>query len=351
MFARSHAVVQPTTASSRCISCSVFTPRPSGGTRGVSLLDAPSPPSDATASDSRAAQTGEPRLLPANTAASTERSRDNFPSYVYLITLLTAFSVIAVDVNADSLHLLQPVDIIVHTTVSANIPFEFRADIADKLISDTPIHTGAAMIVAGLAVIATTRPKQAAALAGLFAVFNFTFGGIGFGKDASATTAVKKFFARARPSSDLHHSFSFPSGHSTSAYFILGFFFFIIVPALASWSAGLPKDTRSDGSPSAAVPAALQNALDAAAMPKAALALTIAGGAVTQSGRLLADVHWVSDVLAGALWGSSGVALACVVYDAARAMVGQGTGKAENNPGAPTGADVDTEERQAAKMR
>lgn len=81
---------------------------------------------------------------------------------------------IALDVNADSLHLLQPLDTLVHTAVSTNVPFEFRANVADKLISDTPIHTGAAMIVAGLVVIATTRPKQAAALAGVFAVFNFT---------------------------------------------------------------------------------------------------------------------------------------------------------------------------------
>lgn len=88
---------------------------------------------------------------------------------------MSGFVLIAFDVNAeDSLHLLQPLDTLVHTAVSQNIPFDFRANIADKLISDTPIHTGAAMILGGLAVIATTRPKQAAALAGLFAVFNFT---------------------------------------------------------------------------------------------------------------------------------------------------------------------------------
>lgn len=88
---------------------------------------------------------------------------------------MSGFALIAFDVNAEgSLHLLQPLDTLVHTAVSQNIPFDFRANIADKLISDTPIHTGAAMILGGLAVIATTRPKQAAALAGLFAVFNFT---------------------------------------------------------------------------------------------------------------------------------------------------------------------------------
>lgn len=166
-------------------------------------------------------------------------------------------------------------------------------------------------------------------------------GGIGFGKDASATTAVKKFFSRARPSDDLHHSFSFPSGHSTSAYFILGFFFFLVVPALASWSASLSAESPTDPSSSAdpisgqtGALTALQQALEAAAKPRAALALTIAGGAVTQSGRLLADVHWVSDVLAGSLWGASGVALACVVYDLGAAMTAQPEGTVESTTGA-----------------
>lgn len=147
-------------------------------------------------------------------------------------------------------------------------------------------------------------------------------GGVGFGKDASATSAVKKFFHRARPSDDLHHSFSFPSGHSTSAYFTLAFLFFVIVPALASWSASLsqPSDSSSQqpSTPASGTLSAVQGALQAAAKPKAALALTIGGGMITQSGRLLADVHWVSDVLAGALWGSSGVALACVIIEGLR---------------------------------
>ena len=41
--------------------------------------------------------------------------------------------------------------------------------------------------------------------------------------------------------------------------------------------------------------------------------LTLSLGTVTQSGRLLADVHWTSDVLAGMMWGSTGVALALIV--------------------------------------
>lgn len=113
--------------------------------------------------------------LQATSPSISEGAVQGLPSYAYLVTLMAGFSVIAFDVNAeDSLHLLQPLDTLVHTTVAQNIPFDFRANIADKLISDTPIHTGAAMVVGGLAVIATTRPKQAAALAGLYSIFNFS---------------------------------------------------------------------------------------------------------------------------------------------------------------------------------
>ena len=52
---------------------------------------------------------------------------------------------------------------------------------------------------------------------------------------------------------------------------------------------------------------------------KLASPLYVAGGVVTQSGRLLADAHWFSDVLAGSLLGTSG-ALCCLI--AARALRG-----------------------------
>lgn len=150
-------------------------------------------------------------------------------------------------------------------------------------------------------------------------------GGIGFGLDAQATAALKHFFQRARPSSDLHSSFSFPSGHSTSVYFIVGFLFFIIVPALYETL----KEDAQQSAPQATKLAsatsgnhALVDALEVIVRPQNAVALTIAFGAITQSGRLLADVHWTSDVMAGAVWGSCGVAIACIVQDVGYKLAG-----------------------------
>jgi hypothetical protein len=195
------------------------------------------------------------------------------------------------------------------------------------------------------------------------------------------TGSLKEFFHRARPS-ELHHSFSFPSGHSTSVYFILGFLFFIALPALysslsqqsgrtgpadaASRDGGASRSVNNNGTGGrmegaapalngngagngngalngngagngngalngngAGIPAPVRAAaesprhvtytatdlLELLVQPRTAAALTIAGGVVTQSGRLLADVHWTSDVLAGALWGSSGVAMAMMVQN------------------------------------
>lgn len=135
-------------------------------------------------------------------------------------------------------------------------------------------------------------------------------GGIGLGLDAQATAALKNFFQRARPS-DLHSSFSFPSGHSTSVYFISGFLFFIILPALYET---FREDTQQS-TPEATAGNRTLEALEVAVRPLNAAALTVSFGLVTQSGRLLADVHWTSDVIAGMLWGSCGVAMALIVQD------------------------------------
>jgi membrane-associated phospholipid phosphatase len=150
-------------------------------------------------------------------------------------------------------------------------------------------------------------------------------GGIGLGLDAQATAVLKNYFHRARPSADLHSSFSFPSGHSTSVYFMAGFLFFIIVPAVYETVKEDAKHSAAETSdPSAVEPhnRALET-LEILVKPQNAAALTVAFGATTQAGRLLADVHWFSDVMAGMIWGSCGVALAIIVQDVVVALAGK----------------------------
>ena len=134
-------------------------------------------------------------------------------------------------------------------------------------------------------------------------------GGVLFGKDAIVTKAVKGYFHRDRPNWDLHHSFSFPSGHSTSVYFTLATLFFVVLPAYKYIAYG-DEAASSEGSSSSGEDSTfLKSALDKVTQPASALALTVSGGVVTQTGRLLADVHWFSDVMAGMCFGSCGAIL------------------------------------------
>lgn len=243
----------------------------------------------------------------------------SIPTVGYLAVFLTIFSLISIDVAGPaglSVHMWQPVDLAVHNNVVQNVPLDFRIFTADKVISNLPIGMGALLSIVGLQLIISKNLKKGLFLGGLLGAFNVLFGGIGFGLDAQATALLKNFFQRARPS-DLHHSFSFPSGHSTSVYFIAGFLFFVIVPALYETLREDAKQGAPEATGVSSVTAGNQalNALEVAVRPQNAAALTIAFGVMTQSGRLLADVHWTSDVMAGMMWGATGVAMACMVRD------------------------------------
>ena len=119
-------------------------------------------------------------------------------------------------------------------------------------------------------------------------------GGVGVGKDASATLALKAFFARARPSSDFIAAPSFPSGHSTSVFAVMGLLFLVLLPTLNALS---PRQSQASDNSSESSGKGL---LAAVAQPRVGLAATFAGSSVTVAGRLLADVHWATDTMAGA---------------------------------------------------
>ena len=143
-------------------------------------------------------------------------------------------------------------------------------------------------------------------------------GGVGLSADAKLTLTLKHAFVRSRPSA-IHGGFSFPSGHSTSVYCVMGVLFLVLIPmlhqVLQEQGTGGARAQNGDSNRVTTGPGWLA----AAAQPERAVTLMVAGGVVTQSGRLLADAHWFSDVLAGSLLGTSG-ALCCLI--AARALRG-----------------------------
>jgi hypothetical protein len=99
--------------------------------------------------------------------------------------------------------------------------------------------------------------------------------------DAKVTLLLKNTLQRARPS-DYHNGFSFPSGHSTSVYFVLGSLFLLVLPLVRSTIQEEAAAGNARG---------LQRAepfLQRLTQPQVGAALMLAGGCVTQSGRLLA---------------------------------------------------------------
>jgi membrane-associated phospholipid phosphatase len=101
--------------------------------------------------------------------------------------------------------------------------------------------------------------------------------------------AIKPAVHRLRPDIVHHHSYSFPSGHTSSATFISGAVLLVLLPRLLDALAA----TRADGG------------LQLACPPRAVLvALWIAFSASTALGRILTDSHWFSDTLCGGLLGA-----------------------------------------------
>lgn len=112
-------------------------------------------------------------------------------------------------------------------------------------------------------------------------------------------------------------TFSFPSGHTTAAWLALGAFLCYLLPSLMremdqkAAEACKGADPADQGPLSAAV-ASMQAQVLAAYLERRealvrvqswSLALWASLGALTAAGRVLADVHWVSDTAAGAVLG------------------------------------------------
>ncbi|KAK9826427.1 hypothetical protein WJX81_004447 [Elliptochloris bilobata] len=200
-----------------------------------------------------------------------------------VLFLLTAFDVFGgapFGLGVDSLHLLPRfVDGPVHAWVRSYLPAEVRWGVAEKLISDAAIVSGlAGWATCGGAVLMQSPqrglPRVGAALAALLALGGDAVTCHG---DVLGVEQLKQLFHRARPS-DLHHTYAFPSGHTTAATFIVGALLFVALPLCAP--------ALTDSNPS----------VDPTANP---------GRQAATVGRVLGGVHWVSDTLAGACLGTA----------------------------------------------
>lgn len=210
----------------------------------------------------------------------------------------------------------------IHQYVASHTTEAFRLW-ADVWISDAFITAG---VLGWAACTAACLVKAPAKSAGpLATAWGFYFATCGALKhfDPLLVDALKHFFARARPST-LHHTFSFPSGHTSAAVFVVGALLTVLLPlTLQLWaSSGTPSSSTpsntaqrssgvqySSGDPSSTQGSAVAGILVADA---AVLAVWGAAWATTATGRILSESHWLSDTLAGgflAIASVSGLAL------------------------------------------
>ncbi|GBF91401.1 hypothetical protein Rsub_04141 [Raphidocelis subcapitata] len=212
---------------------------------------------------------------------------------------------------------LAAADAAAHAAVAAGTTAEWRACFAERALSNAAIDASlAGWALLTLAALAAAPLRAAAPLAVAWAAYAGAAGAVGE-RDPPLVAALKAAFARARPSNELHHSFSFPSGHATAAAFTAAVLLFALLPLAARCVRG--RLGGGGGGGAARLP-------DAAAIP-----LWLAAWGATALGRVLSDSHWVSDTLAGGALGTAvalAVAVAAERLDSAYLSGGPGGGGA-----------------------
>lgn len=226
------------------------------------------------------------------TLVEHSKSLDNFDATNRLLASMGLFAMIASDLFSPfSLHLLPHIDAAVHLNVTEHLDASFRNIMADILISDVAILASLfGWLAASSAVLALGNWRQLNTLLAAWSVYVFGVGAVP--KEAPVVDILKHLFSRARPS-DIHHTFSFPSGHTTAAVFMMGALLYVMIPLAVSAAHRAPTLKVQE--------------VDVWAMPSwywdLCPRLWMLGGGMTAVGRVMADAHWVSDTMAGACLG------------------------------------------------
>ncbi|CAG9461887.1 unnamed protein product [Pedinophyceae sp. YPF-701] len=259
---------------------------------------------------------GEPPQLPGEDKSWPDRLSSLVPPALI-------YGAVAWDVNAaGSPHLLAPLDSAVHNFVSSSVGSELQQILGRAVLSEAAIYLSLAGIIGGCSLQLFRCPRAALPRIGLLAGFYFFGGGAVLHSDPFLVDALKETFERARPNG-LGHTFSFPSGHTTAAVFMTGAFLVYVLPWLA-YTGTLASRTlpRVDASDPQLDPYDIAVQLDEGGStppedardvdedevlfgrpPAWVPAVWAVAGGTTALGRVLADVHWVSDTIAGAALG------------------------------------------------
>jgi len=182
--------------------------------------------------------------------------------------------------------MLGALDASTHAWVQSNVPPELRAGLFQLGLSNLPLGLSLlASIGTSAAQVANAETRRSAATALLAATVAFG-SPLPFG-DWGLLGVAKAAVGRERPTS-LARSLSFPSGHTAVTAYHSLVFATVLHPRRQGPGTDRPEQPF---------------------LPAACAAI-----AVVASSRVLADVHWLTDVLAGAAFGA-GLAMAVAASD------------------------------------
>ncbi len=225
-----------------------------------------------------------PQAVTVPTPSATPAPLDDTITSLPITTalLLAGFSAVSFDVfHPASLHFLADIDAFLHTWVVENTAA--RNSTTAKVMSNMPILCCAIGWIVCTVVALVRDPTWNGNLKRVVAAWLLYFLGAGSipHGDPLLVDTLKNAFARVRPSGTaIHSTFSFPSGHTTSAFFVIGVLLAVLLPAAMGPQARVPRG--------------------------AGLLVLWGGlGATVAAGRVLVDAHWLSDTLAGACLGSA----------------------------------------------
>lgn len=239
-------------------------------------------------------------------AAATPSTTTVASPYV-LTTALTAFSLITWDVFQGPHWLVSHLDEPAQHWVFTSLSFETRQLAGSWVLSNSFIATGVlGWWAAGVTLIAQSGRKGLYLLSTAIAAY-LLGGGFLLSGDVLLVDFIKHIFQRARPST-LHKTFSFPSGHTTAGVFIVGVLLFVLLPLILRPQI---RAARSANDKSVTSRDTLYKFAELTA--KGRYPLWLVAGATTAAGRVIADVHWVTDTLAGASLGIALVSITAMV--------------------------------------
>lgn len=216
----------------------------------------------------------------------------------------------------------------VHQYVATHTSAAFR-HMADVWISDAFITAGVCGWAACTAACLIKAPRQSAPTLGAsWACYFLTCGAVGHG-DPLLVDTLKQSFARIRPS-ELHHTFSFPSGHTSAAVFTVGALLTVLLPlTLQLWSAQAAQPVIHSSSISTSTSTSSSQAAASVVTADASiLAVWSAAWGATALGRILSESHWLSDTVAGGLLAVGSVSALAWCTRLLTANIGGGSGSA-----------------------